>query len=241
MLRTAAFACVVASAIAPAARGEQLPLFFTDHHWTVTLPEGWVAMEQSSLNTISSALLVRGINANFKYVAGFTRDPRGGIEYPYVLAQFTPAPLADASLERIQRELNADALSKEITSELNSSLSDLASNLSIGKPVLDAARRRIIMNTTADVVGVGKIKGLSIGLLAKEGIIQLNFYAHQRDYENQLPDFEAMLETFSIFPGHEWSPPTSRPMPRWAGGALIGAVVGGLAGLMAAFRKRADA
>src|SRR5205085_12347686 len=102
--------------------------------------------------------------------------------YPYILVQFLPRTNSGGtSYEQIERDLSKD-FSGEVKA-VEGKLSVLAKNLSLGQPVLDRSKNRVMNRLQMDVMLVGKIQGLSLGTLGKDGVAFLHCYARDGDFD----------------------------------------------------------
>lgn len=80
---------------------------------------------------------------------------------------------------------------------------------------LDRRRNHLLTAFEADMDGVGRIRGLSIGLLGGAGVVQLGLYATPKDFERILPEFERMARTFQYESLYDFYPsyPKSKDGP----------------------------
>ncbi len=211
-------------------------------HFSVELPEPWTAMPAEYVQRINDLISQRMPGSQVHYSRGFM--PKGAKDgsYPYILVQFTPADFKNVSYEQLEATLSRST-GKEVKSVENA-MSDLAKDLTMGVPVLDRSKNVFLARVQMDVVGAGKVQGLSIGHLSSAGIVQLHSYQLEKDFQTSLPVFNQINDSFKFDPGYEFTPGTGRGalgniLSKAGDGAITGGAIGGVAGLLLVlFKKR---
>jgi hypothetical protein len=202
-------------------------------HYTLELPQGWEAMSAQELNQINELLRQRVPGSAIHYHAGLRQTGTLPGTYPYILVQFTPFTSPNASYEDIEQTLK-----REFPGEVKQAegvLGDLARNLTVGTPVLDRSRNRILTRVQLGVPFIGTIQGFSVGHIGKEGIVYVHCYAPENDFATLSPAFNRLQESFQYDAGYTFTPAKGNTFMRNIGkhaavGALIGGVVGALVG-----------
>jgi hypothetical protein len=223
---------VVALLVVPAARpGERRKETYRDaaRHFTVTLPDGWAVMPPDALAQVNEMAVRMG---GTRYEAAFMVKGQQPGSYPYVLVQSMPRNTSGVSYEQIERELARD-FSGEVK-KVEGKLADIGKNLTMGKPGLDRGTNRVYNRLQMDVALFGRINGLSVGTLGKDGVVFLHCYARDADFNRLLPTFNALADTFhydagyEFVPGQAWTP--SFDFKGGLGGGATGGIIGGAAG-----------
>jgi hypothetical protein len=139
-----------------------------------------------------------------------------------------PRNTAGVSYEQIERELSRDF--SGTVKKVEGKLSDLGKNLDVGKPALDRQTNRVYNRLQMDVALVGRVNGLSVGTLGKDGVVFLHCYAKGADFDRLLPTFNTMVDNFHYDPGYDFVPGKPGAVAFDFKGALGGGVSGGMIG-----------
>ena len=217
-------------------RAEQVIVKDSGQKWTLLLPNGWNICVPEIAKSLDEECARRFPSRNFSYTHVATRGNGESLELPYLIVQHTPVDLSSASLDQIEKELNAVDMTREFD-KIKGNLEDLSIKLSGDKLAFDRARMRTILRFQVDSP-VGELKGMSVGFLARDGIYQLNFYALASRFDKQISQFNEIVDHFTLAT-NETFVPAKATIPVWARGSLIGGVIGGAAGaIIVAIRKR---
>ncbi len=211
------------------------------NHFSIDLPAGWHAMPRAQLTAINE--MVRQRAPKISYSAGFRPEGAAADGYPYVLLQVNQANLANASYEELERNLGKEFNAGVKKAE--GAIQDVAKNLSIGSVVLDRSRNWVLVRGQVDVNGVGRVQNLGVGHLGKDAIVFAHCYATEADFERQRLVFEQLNSDFRFDQGYGFIPGSGSSIwSKVGGGALSGALIGGIGGGVAAalfllfFRKK---
>jgi hypothetical protein len=200
-------------------------------HYSLELPPGWVAMPPEQVKLINDMVAQSMPTANVRYHAGFLPQTMPPGTILYALVQYQP-PMGK-TYEEIERNVARDFPAG--LKQAEGALGDLARNLTVGSPVLDRARSRIIMRFQMQAPPpVGALQGFSVWHLGKEGVVQIHCYAPEKDFQTYSPIFNQLQDSFRFDPGYTFdaasASSSSSAGKKVAIGAIIGGVVGGLAG-----------
>jgi hypothetical protein len=217
---------------------------FQKDSFTITLPEGWIAIPQDVLAAMYTEVKKQAPNAKIpRYDYGFQLgSSQNWMEYPYILVQVNKASrIPEHQLESLP------------TIDLNEKLKDQAANMqtlmssaSLGKMQYDKAAHIVWVTMQSDVVNVGKIQGIS-GLIPTEiGFVQVHAYSKTSDFESYVPMFRQIIVGTAINPSLVYKPRWTDSSPifsgiDWgqvAGKAIAGAVIGGLIALFAGIKRK---
>lgn len=198
-----------------------------ENHFSLRrLPSGWGGVPADALESVNKLVSESMPGSKIKYTAGFQLAKQPPLSYPYVLVQPTRFQTrSTASYDEIEENLAKET--KTAIKKVEGAFPELK-DLAVGVPALDRSRNRIITRIEMDVPGIGKVKGLSVGFIGANGIINVHCYAPEADFDRQLPPFHALLESFQFDSGY-----TFTPRGGLGSAVVIGAVCGGIIGGLA--------
>jgi hypothetical protein len=154
------------------------------HGFALELPPGWVEAGPE-------VKLEAPPDAPFRFLGALTTGSAAVLDHPYVVLQFTPAPLDRMTLE---------AFEKQIVTALRRGIPGVAS------AEWDRDRRRLRMRGVARHAELGPVFSYHVAFPATDGIVQLNAYALQDEFEATVPTFERIAESFRFEEGRAWTP-----------------------------------
>jgi hypothetical protein len=227
--------------------------------YSLSVPTGWVRVPDDVLREAVSAMRNPKANSPLVHDAAFQLPWRGQqLEYPYVVVMVLPyANLGisrqineDEFPEVIKAATGAD-MGKVLDSALSPEARRLVGDAELGKPQLDAGRRRFLLSTRMSVGEVGKVRALIAGYFGREAIVQVGFFAKEGDWDRYVGAGQGMVDSLRFDPGTEYSDAIAKANPSrrsiWSGvgeKALSGAIVGIIAGVVgyvvSRFRKKED-
>lgn len=210
------------------------------HGWSIDLPPGWVAATPEAVRAMDDQVGSAFKNAKpFTYIASFGRSKNATQNPPYVIMQFTPADLSNASREDLEKAFQAVSSADfglQASAATTGNVSDALKNAKVGSAILDPMNRVLM---TIELPGPPAIKGRQVGLIAKDGIIQMNWFDLAQSPVGTPAEFEAMVASFRLDPDRAWVPGKGGGVMSGAlSGAARGAIIGAAVGLcFALFRK----
>jgi hypothetical protein len=193
-----------------------------------TLPPGWVQIPDEIIAQ-ASATATKLANQPIRYEAGFQRQANRWLAYPYLLIQQHVG--TDASSEQIAQAASdphgfdkaKEALAK----------TGLLQGGGFGQPTVDSRRRYVFVPLSMTLQGVGELRGTMAFRPAKDGLLQLNFYAPATEYEDDRLEFDTILDSLHFRPGRDYVAHNFFGNLRLtpillfaAGGALVGLLIG---------------
>lgn len=217
----------IALVVSTFCRAADAPVY-QDHEngYVVTLPDGWVVAPDAYTRDLEHLAKQMGMSANCRYVASFTPAKPTSVT-PYVLTQLTNMPMRGVSYADLERVLGAKTMKQRVEGDIKRKMGDVIADARVGEFTLDRDHHRIVGQFSLSGPS-GELRGVMIGFLTRDGIVQLNCYSPAKDFEKHLPLFEAMAETFALDPGREFVPGSGRSSILTS--TLRGAVIGGLGG-----------
>lgn len=193
--------------------------------WSVDLPAGWHAATPQEVQQLdeNTGRMFKGAKP-FTYVAVFSKTKAATLTPPYVIMQFTPTDFSKASREDIERTLQAAGereLKAHAQDKATSAASDAIKDATFGTALLDAENR---IHMTINIKGPPAVTCQQVGLIAKSGLVQMNWYDHTAKPAGTIAEHQAMLASFRLDADRAWTPGPG------VGGGLGGAVSGGVVG-----------
>jgi hypothetical protein len=206
-------------------KGHFLDKYFDhENHFSMTIPDGWHRMFRSELNEIAKVLRQRRLDSIVQYQSGFRPDSSAPRTLPYVLIQVHPLKTAGLTYEEIQETL--DLGFDESIKFVEGRFSDVLSDLSVGKAVVDRTRHRFVVHLQSEVFGVGKVDGLGTCHLGAEAVVMVNCYGNSETFARLLPTFTDLNNSFFFDDGYEFVPakPRETGASSWAPYLMFGGV-----------------
>ena len=199
--------------------------------FSVELPGGWALRPSAEVDEANAALSVVSPGQQLRYTAKFApADAKDG-KSPYVLVQWTPAELGDATWSQIEHELGSVNI-KRVSGEIGQKLSGFASGLSTDVIAVDEGRRRFVLRLSMEVEGK-RLLGQCVGFVGRHGLAQINCYALESEFASVQATYDALADSFRFDTGHEYSEPSLISRISWDS-LLVRMVLFGLIGAVAA-------
>lgn len=198
----------------------------TDNHYSFTVPNGWSEIPKNIIEEYVAKVVKQTNGKSVEYETGFQQNQDNYFDYPYILVQSHLS--SNPSYSQIEKSLN-DSDFKNSFAVKSTEYSELINSASMEKPFIDKERNLIFINIQIDNVSVGKINGLIVMFLGSERITQLNFYAKADDYNEWLPIFNSVVDSFLYENGYKY---TSKSVSDGAAEkGTVGLFTGALAGI----------
>lgn len=207
--------------------------------YSLELPDDWGRIPQDEVEALQQRGTA-GHVATFTYVAAFeSKNDFFHFQYPYVIAQVTPYPggaiqtVSESELKKIAEGFSG--LSKpDIDKKLSTEASGLFSNWQPGTAVYFTDPPGIQFNFESDVLGIGKVRGVMRGLLAREHMISITLYATEEQWDAASSIFGKMIDHFHLQPDEQ----VEMAMSSLMRATIWGGVGGGLVGLMRYLKRK---
>lgn len=209
--------------------------------WSIDLPPGWVAASPEAVKTMDEQIgAAFKQSKGFTFIASFSKSKSWAPNAPYVIMQFTPIDFSNASREDVEKAFQALAttdIGRQASAATTGPVSDLLKDAKVGSAILDPMNRVLV---TFDLPGPPALKGQQVGLIAKDGMIQMNWYDLAEKPLATPAEFDAMAASFRLDPDRAWTPATGGGgvMSGAVRGAIIGACVGLVLMVIRKFRSK---
>jgi hypothetical protein len=192
-----------------------------EHHFSMTIPDGWRRMFRSEFDSIRAVLRQRQLDGFIQYETGCRPNNSAAGTFPYILVQVHKIETAGLTYQEIQDKLDMGL--DEPIKFAEGKFSDVLANLSVGKAVLDRGRNRFVLRLQSEVFGVGKVEGISTCHLGSEAIVAVHCYGKSETFAKLLPSFTDLNNSFFFDDGYDFVP----AKPRDSGNSLASYLVFG--------------
>ncbi len=209
-------------------------LNYPDDGIGVSLPDKWIEIPKEVIQTMFQELARQVPNAEAQhYDYGYQLDSaEKWLEYPYILIQIkNSGRIPERELEKLEQY----PASKEIEEQENE-FEDLLSSLKMEKMHYDHNSGIIWMKIQFNIPNVGQVSCLTGMIPTEKGLIQVNGYSLQPDFEHYVSIFKDFTKNIIISKELKYQPEWSDKIPvlgetNWGGvisKAIAGAIVGGI-------------
>ena len=192
-------------------------------HYEFQLPDDWAVVDPAILADAKKATVAAGGDSP-DFIVGFFKTGAAKGIYPYVLIAHDEAQVSFSQVvERFTGKLSVPE--GKLPAQIN--------DLRFEETVVDKSRRMLIIPSTVHIPTIETIKGLVVIFLGKPGLVHLYFYTLEHRYEDDLPIFRSITESFMFDPDFEADELGSvrlHSRPSWLT-VLIRTFVGALIGL----------
>lgn len=172
-------------------------------HYSFILPSGWKEIPKSVIDQYIDEATRQTQGQRTEYAAGFQLNEKDYFQYPYILIQ--EHDVNTPSYSQIEKILSSNDFQNSIKQKTDE-YSELLTNATIEKPFFDKERNIVFMNMQLDVVNIGKVNGLIVMFLGKQGMTQLNFYTASSEYSRWLPVFNSIIDSFEYNTAYAYNP-----------------------------------
>lgn len=189
---------VAATLVAPAAGAQGgRSIRVEERHFTLTLPEGWIAMGAEELERINQVWAAsQGGSAATKYLLGFkpqVQPPEGTV---LVLVEWESSQ--NASMTRLQVEAllrtNIEAVMRDL---------GVSSGAELSEPTFDWERSRMFFMTSLPSP-TGPVEAISYGMLAMDGVAWIHCYTPAQRMGEMGPQFARIANGVVIDPAYSF-------------------------------------
>jgi hypothetical protein len=180
---------------------------------SLTLPDGWVEVPQEILQQFYEEMQRQAPDAGiprYDYAVQSSDGPPW-LAYPYVLVKIsiTGRP-TERELQAMPRiDANAELQKK------SEALSKVMTDTKLGQMQYDKAANVVWVTSESDVVGIGKVSGLSGVIPTEKGFVQLHGYARSEDFARHEPVFRKIITTAKISPALVYQPRWSDELAKY--------------------------
>lgn len=197
-------------------------------HFSFSIPPGWRSIEKSEIDRVEK-LVTKETNGKYtNYSAGFHPEGEKYPSYPYILVYEQ-----DASGELFSQV--EDILSESFTSASND-YSEYILTAQMEEPYVDRKKGLVIINSSAEVKSVGKVRAVTAVFVGKDQVTSINLYAREADPIFKNKSFDNLITSFKYEDGYRYDTITSSSeyssgifsgvLEQVIGGVLIGGMLG---------------
>jgi len=217
------------------ARGDDASQTFSSpaNGYSITFPAGWKRVPEEDVQKMVVLVHKSPSAQNLSWEAVYQApDGATSFSYPYVILQVASYGGREIDNAGIQSAVTAMTGShfKPVMPHTGNEAMDLAlSNASVGVAQYDAGNHVVYQPINLDVPGVGNVKGLIISHFGRSALVSVMCYDRVDDFAKSRPTFDQIAGSFQ-FDGAAAFVPHSAFWEKVGGGAMRGAVFGGLIG-----------
>lgn len=193
------------------------------------LPDEWMAVDAAAIAQTQAQAESLMADINFTYIAGYSPVSAEELVYPYILVQETKGSLSTLTWDELETAFGAINLGQELRER--SDLGTIVSDMEIGQMLIDRDLGRTMIRMSMTLPEIGEVKGLIIGFLGRDGVIQLNFYDRAEQFDTHIDQFLWMADTFRFDEGRSFVPASGiKSRLPWldVGEVMWSAIIGGI-------------
>lgn len=169
-------------------------------HYSVSLGEEWVYIDQSSLKQAEADAYARTGQMN-RYTVGFKLRNNNDFEYPYILIQ--EMERSSASMKDLEALFRSGDVGTDLMDKYPG-YRDILDNVSLEKPFPDKEKGIIYMIMSSDVANIGNITALMGMVFGKKSIAAVYCYAAGSSFDANYRDFVGIIESCTFDPNHQY-------------------------------------
>jgi hypothetical protein len=171
-------------------------------HYSLQLPEGWTESRKWAIDFTNQLNKIVG-NKSVQFVAGFELEKHPGFLGPQFLIQNLQTNQPSPSYAELVKQFSSKKTAQE-RAESTQKMRIMINHASLGEIQVDKKRHMVFLNFEMEITLLGKCKGLIALCLGRQAIAQINFYAPHAAWEENLPVFQSILDSFHYEPGYEY-------------------------------------
>ncbi len=209
--------------------GMREPLLYhnSEGHFSLTIPAGWEEIPRDAIKATLKLLQEQNASSSElnrqNYDGAFQKTSTTYFTYPYVL--FAIDEKGRWPEREIEKFASSDEWEKDAQKGLRTvekQLSNLIQNIKLGQTTYDKRRNILFIKVESEVVGIGKVIGITSIIPSNYGAVNLHCYSTKDNFENDLPAFTQIIDSFRYDIGYEYNQFTKNKSSDTASGSLFG-------------------
>jgi len=196
----------------------------SEGHFSLTIPAGWEEIPEDAIVAYDKMLREElGYTSASTYDVAFQKISETYFTYPYIMLQIDKRGRWPEN--ETKKLLSSDNWEKGVQQGVHTveeQLPTLIQNSKVEQPIYDKEKNIIFTKVESEVAGVGKIVMLTAAILSNYGSINLYCYSAQDDFENDLPYFTRIIDSFRYDIGYEYNQFIKNKNSDAASGSLFG-------------------
>ncbi len=178
-------------------------------HFSLTIPAGWEEIPRDTIEATLKLLQEQNASAavlNQNYGGAFQKISTTYFTYPYVV--FAMDKKGRWPEREIEKYVSSDEWEKDAQEGLHTvekELPNLIQNMKLGQTIYDKRRNILFIKVESEVVGIGKVVMLSSIIPSNYGSVNLHCYSTKDSFENDLPTFTKIIDSFRYDIGYEYN------------------------------------
>lgn len=200
---------------------------------SLTLPADWAVLPDDALKLVAQSLMKNPEEAHYKF-AFYSTHGDFPLDYPYMIMQVIPykgRQPYESEFERVGKMITGVDITKEFKKHGTEEAQQLLSGIKIHGFAVEKENRRILVNTSAEIAEVGKVRTLMWIYFGRRASYHLNFSAREDQMGEYQPVFQACADSFRLDHQTAYDDSKATGVDRWQ---ALGRGIGGLAGMIGA-------
>ena len=214
--------------------------FPTQNGFTVVLSDDWVEIPKEVLDNLSAAMARMSTAPVQKYDYGYQlASATNWAQYPYILVQVKEDGRVRESELASYTKMTSDM--DEGMKKAQKSMGGLLSDSRLGETIYDDKNHVLFTTMEMNVHEIGTVVGMTSVKLTEKGTIQFMGYTLEKDAGVYVPFYKKAAIDLRLPEDLAYKPRASDSGFDWSHvgrSAIIGAVVGGMVGLVRMFIKK---
>lgn len=178
-------------------------------HFSFVLPAGWEEIPKDVID-LSFKLLheqsLQQLTLEHDSDIAFQKKSETYFSCPYIMFQVKQDGLwPESELKKYLFSNEAEESLQEGILEVENKLPNLIQNSKIGQTVYDKNRNAIFIKAESQVTGTGKVSWITAIMLSNYGSVNIYCYSTKNDFENDLPYFTQIINSFRYDVGYEYN------------------------------------
>lgn len=167
-----------------------------ENRYTFIIPTNWDTIPVVNIDSAFKEYYTKAGNS-FRYNAGLYPENRDHYyQYPYVLIMNKlNKDLSHISIDKIISKLSSELTGQNLENTARKYSNDL-SKISVNVPIVDTIRNAVYYNVEYNIKNAGTCIGLLGAFVGNDGITYFNCYSEKSSYENNLPVYLSLLNSF---------------------------------------------
>lgn len=181
--------------------------YSTSHHYSFDLPDNWIEIPYDKVIEAQRIIVDQSENqdklSEIIFDAGFQKyqESEYYFTYPYLLTRTMKG--SQPSEKELREFIGATGGYQEITEKYFPNIEVIADS-NLNHSFYSVEENRGYSTVVTNYPGIGEVVLLMVIIPGHEGIVLLQFYCLKDDYENAMPSFEYIANSFIFDKGYKY-------------------------------------
>ncbi len=221
---TLGLTCIICFGAASEVRADASAYSNPDGKFSFRVPDGWIEIPPKALDGLLK-VMPRAATQNIQCVVGYQLKDRHAFQAPLILVQIhlgSPGP-QDAAM----RQLKTNQTPQFRALEQRLQKIDPTARVTPGEMQIDRERHIIFWNIDMASTATGDMRNLMAICLGREGSAQFDFAVSDAEYQQYLPAFHSLIDTFTFEPEYWYDESAFAPAADWGRYVVMGVLIVG--------------